>query len=68
MALLYAIENQIDVDTLCCVSSEDSTYLMEYLYNQRPSMPFRFTGSGSVGNPEWICIDFPETHIDLPPA
>ena len=61
MSLLYVIENQIDVDSLCCVSSEDTTYLMENLYNQRPSYPFRFTGSGSAGSPEWICIDFPES-------
>lgn len=58
MSVLYVLENKIDVDSLCCVSSEDGRYVMEYLYNERPSLPFRFTGIGSIGNPEWICVEF----------
>jgi len=57
MAVRYLIENIIDETTLCCTSSEDDLYVKEFLYNKRPSKPFRFTGVGSAGDPEWICIE-----------
>jgi len=59
MPVTYVIENYIDVDTLDSVSSggADVFYGMERLYNERPSWPLRFTGKGSVGDPEWICVD-----------
>lgn len=43
MSLLYAVGNLITSSTLNAVSSEDSIYVKEYLYNKRPSLPFRFT-------------------------
>lgn len=55
----YVITNLLDSNTLDMVSSEDAVYTMDKLYNVRPSYPFRFTGLGSTGNPEWICIEFP---------
>lgn len=65
MSVLYVLENKIDSDTLCCVSSEDALYEMEFLYNERPSKPFRFTGIGSIGNPEWICVEFTNSGAEL---
>lgn len=60
MSLIYVTENLVNLDTLCCVSSEDSPYVKEWLYNVRPSKPLRFEGKGvAPGNvPEWICIAF----------
>ena len=55
----YVITNLINSDVLDSVSSEDAVYVQENLYNVRPSFPFRFTGVGSAGNPEWICVEFP---------
>jgi len=43
MSLLYVLTNLINIDTLDSVTSEDTTYVKEYLYNIRPSLPFRFT-------------------------
>lgn len=58
MAFLYAFENKITESTICCTSSEDALYIMENVCNRRPSLPFRFAGVGSIGNPEWICFEF----------
>lgn len=55
--ILYAIENFISADTPLTSSSEDKTYVLKNVFNIRPSKPFRFTGQGSFGNPEWICVD-----------
>lgn len=55
----YSITNLVDVDTLIDVYSEDDVYVMENLYNGRPSKPYRSTGIGAVGTPEWICVAFP---------
>jgi len=58
MSIAYVIENYIDVDTLDSVSSQISPFYEMYnIYNTRPSLPLRFEGKGSAGNPEWICID-----------
>ena len=59
MGMLYAIENLISSDTPLFSSSEDAAewVSLDNLYNKRPSKPFRFTGQGSIGNPEWICVD-----------
>lgn len=57
--ILYAIENYLAGDDCdISVSSEDPLYIRDYLYNERPSLPFRFTGVGSAGNPEYICVEF----------
>lgn len=58
-AFKYVVTNLINIDTLAEVSSEHAIYTMDKLYNARPSYPFRFTGVGSAGNPEWICVEFP---------
>lgn len=57
-AFKYVITNLVNSTTLDSVSSEDALYIQENLYNIRPSLPFRFTGVGSTGNPEWICVEF----------
>lgn len=59
MAIKYAINNFIGSDTPLYASSEDSLYILENLYNIRPSKPFRTLGIGteSAGVPEWICVD-----------
>jgi len=43
MTLLYVTGNLITSTTLDSVTTEDTVYVKEYLYNQRPSLPFRFT-------------------------
>lgn len=53
MTLLYATGNEVDADTLFSVSTEDTLYVMENLYNRRPGLPFRFT-SATTGT---ICVD-----------
>lgn len=42
MSLIYSVGNFINVNTLFSVSSEDPLYVKENLYNQRPSLAFRF--------------------------
>jgi hypothetical protein len=60
--ILYAIENFLAGDDVALTaSSEDALYVLENLYNVRPSLPFRFTGIGAPATPEWICVEF-----DLP--
>lgn len=57
--LYYSIANYLaGTDVTISVSSEDALYVQEWLYNKRPSKPFRFTGHGTAGNPEYICIEF----------
>jgi len=41
--LYYSAVNLIDYDTLHAVSTEDTLYVKENLYNLRPSLPFYFT-------------------------
>ena len=48
MSLLYATGNLVDVDTLFAVSTEDTLYVMENLYNERPSLPFRATSALTI--------------------
>jgi hypothetical protein len=49
----YAATNLLTEDTLDSVSTEDTTFVKEYLYNARQSLPMRFTAK--VDN--WIKID-----------
>jgi hypothetical protein len=57
--ILYATENFLAGDDVALYSSsEDALYVLENLYCARPSKPFRFTGIGAVGTPEWICAEF----------
>jgi hypothetical protein len=57
--IYYAIENFLaGDDAAISTSSEDTLYVKENLYNVRPSKPFRFTGIGAAGAPEWICVEF----------
>ena len=43
MSLIYVPGNRVNVDTLKSVTSEDSVFVKANLYNQLPSIPFRFT-------------------------
>lgn len=57
--VLYLTENLLSgTDVAITSSSEDALYVLENLHNGRPSKPFRFTGKGAAGNPEWICAEF----------
>lgn len=43
MTVIYVTPNLLNANTLSSVSSEDSVYTKDNLYNQRPSKVFRFT-------------------------
>jgi len=59
MSVLIGIQNFLaGNDVAIDASSEDVLYVIENLYNGRPSKPLRFTGVGAALNPEWICIEF----------
>lgn len=60
MSMKYAIENYLDDDCTFYTSSEDDIYVVENVYNKRPSKPFRFTGIGVAPYPEYICVELPE--------
>ena len=64
MILLYVLENFINDDCILYGYSEDSLYVLENVYNERPSLPYRTKavsgvspGIGTPGNPEYICVD-----------
>ena len=65
MGLIYAIQNFINADSVIHVSSEDSVYTKDKLWNIRPSYPFRFLGyrGNPRQHPEYICIDFGERKL-----
>lgn len=59
--LRYAITNLInDDDTDLYPCSEDMLYIVENLYNVRPSLPYRTEGIGTTAGciPEDVCIEF----------
>jgi hypothetical protein len=45
--VIYSHINLIDIYTLSSVSTEDALYVKEFLYDNRPSRPFRFTAKSS---------------------
>jgi len=53
MSMLYAINNLINLNTLVATSTEDPVYVKEWLYDRRPSRPFRFT----VKTAQWIKVN-----------
>lgn len=57
MILLYVLENFINDDCLLYGNSEDGLYVLENIYNERPSLPYRAIGVGTPATPEYICID-----------
>ena len=58
MGLIYSITNFINDDCILTANSEDDLYVLENLYNQRPSKPYRTTGIGAPpGSPEFICVN-----------
>lgn len=65
MTFRYVTTNLLDVDSLDDVSSEDAIYTRDFLYNRRPSKPFRFTAKAT----QWIKLDFGVntrlTHISI---
>jgi len=54
MTFRYVTTNLLDVDSLDSVSTESTIYTMDFLYNRRPSKPFRFTAKVA----QEIKIDF----------
>jgi len=53
ISMRYAVTNLITSSTLDSVSSEDTLYTMDNLYDKRQSKPFRFTSNSD----EWILVD-----------
>ncbi len=47
MSLIYTTGNYVNSSTINAVSSEDEIFVKEFLYNKRPSLPFRFTAKSS---------------------
>jgi len=57
MTLLYMKTNLVTSVTIpdnTYVTSEDTVYTVDKLYNKRPSYPFRFDGTGN----QWIKVEF----------
>ncbi|MBA7594324.1 hypothetical protein ES703_01265 [subsurface metagenome] len=57
MILLYVLDNFINDDCVLYGNSEDGLYILENIYNERPSLPYRAIGVGTPAAPEYICID-----------
>jgi len=57
MTMLYSLENFINSTTDLYSKTEDSLYVRENLYTERPSYPYRTTAVGSDVSPEWVCAD-----------
>jgi len=57
MGLIYVLENFINNYSFLYSYSEHELYVLENLYNERPSWPYRTRGVGASGTPEWICVD-----------
>ncbi len=45
--MIYSTENLLSVFTMASVTTEDPLYVKEYLYDNRPSRPFRFTSKSA---------------------
>lgn len=63
MSILYLTENLITGSDVTLLSSSESTlYVLENLFEYpnyaRPSKPFRTTGIGAAGNPEYVAAEF----------
>lgn len=64
--LIYATGNLIDKDTLKSVTTENSIYKKENLYNKRPSKPFRFTAkAGNQIRVDLGAADIPVTIVGV---
>ncbi len=59
MILLYVITNYLTPLVIgnYTTKSTSALYIATNLANERPSKPYRTTGIGAVGDPEYICID-----------
>ncbi len=59
MILLYVLTNYLDGLEIGSYGwkSTDELYIATNLANERPSLPYRTTGIGSAGDPEYICVD-----------
>ncbi len=59
MILIYVLTNYLDGLAIgsYTTKSTDTTYIATNLAIERPSKPYRTTGIGSVGDPEYICVD-----------
>lgn len=59
MSMLYLTENLLTGDDVTLYqSSEDTLYVVENIYCGRPSKPFRTTGVGAAGSPEYVAVQF----------
>jgi hypothetical protein len=45
--MIYSTDNLLSVYSLSSVTTEDSLYVKDYLYDNRPSRPFRFTSKSA---------------------
>jgi hypothetical protein len=59
MSIRYAIINFIDDTCELSACTEHDIYVVENLYNVRPSKPYRSEGIGLDSGciPEWVCVD-----------
>lgn len=55
--LIYLTTNYIDENSVFETLSEHDLYVVENIYNERPSFPYRTEGVGAAGAPEYICVD-----------
>jgi len=65
MILLYVLTNYLDGLAIgsYTTKSTDTLYIATNLANERPSLPYRTTGVGSAGDPEYICIDLGGSYV-----
>jgi len=59
MQLIYVLENYLEPLAIgnYTTLSTHATYIATNLANERPSKPYRTTGIGGVGVPEYVCVD-----------
>ena len=65
MILLYVLTNYLDGLAIgsYTTKSTDALYIATNLANERPSLPYRTTGIGSDGDPEYICVDLGSSKV-----
>lgn len=65
MILLYLMTNYLDglATGSYTTKSTDDLYIATNLANERPSLPYRTTGIGAAGDPEYICVDLGSSKV-----
>lgn len=63
MSLIYLITNYLDGLAIgsYTTKSTHSLYIATNLANERPSLPYRTTGLGTLVAPEYVCVDLGES-------